>query len=170
MSARSLIRNKDGVSATEFAMIAPLLFTLAIGTTQMGKLFFAHAGLRNLVSEGARLASISPRPSDAVIKDRLRAGGYGLVTANIQEPVICYGRTQAHLSSTAAQPTINTTSATAAPTMIDYAHITVTYSVQLDYVFWRPAPTVLTERRRAFIYPEGLTPAAPTATTPTCPD
>lgn len=171
MRSRSLVRNKEGVSAVEFAMIAPLLFGLAIGTTQMGKLFFAHAGLRNLVSEGARFASISPRPTDALIKAQLRQGGFGLVTSNISEPVICYGYSLASSSSEVAPPAINMAATTPPPALVEYADITVTYSVQLDYIFWTPPATVLTEKRRAFIYPLE-TPATTTSTTwtpPTCP-
>jgi hypothetical protein len=39
------------------------------------------------------------------------------------------------------------------PEQIDWAEITMTYTVQMDYVFWRPPATVLTETRRVFIYP-----------------
>jgi Flp pilus assembly protein TadG len=171
MQLRSFLRDKSGVSAVEFALMAPLLFTMAVGTTQMGKLFFAHAGLRNLVSEGARFAAISPRPTDAEIKARLQAGGFGLVTSNIGAPVVCYGYALASSDSNVAPPAINTAATTAPPTMVEYADITVTYSVQLDYIFWRPAATVLTEKRRAFIYPLETppTPATTTWTPPTCP-
>jgi Flp pilus assembly protein TadG len=153
MAARSLLRNKDGVSATEFAMVAPLLFGLAIGTTQMGKLFFAHAGLRNLVSEGARFASVSPRPTDAAIKTRLLAGGFGLETSNLSQPTITYGRSLTTASSTTPLPALNTSAGAVQPEQIDWAEITMTYTVQMDYVFWRPPATVLTETRRVFIYP-----------------
>lgn len=153
MAVRSLLRNTDGVSATEFALIAPLLFALAIGTTQMGKLFFVHAGLRNLVSEGARLASVSPRPTDAAIKARLLAGGFGLQSSNLSQPTITYGRTLTTASSTTAPPVANTSAGAVQPEQIDWAEITMSYTVQMDYVFWRPAATVLTETRRVFIYP-----------------
>lgn len=127
----SIFHDRRGVGVIEFALMVPLLIAILVGITQMGKLYFAHAGLRNLIAEGARFASISPRPTDAAVKARLRAGGFGLVETNISEPVITYG----------------------VENSANWAEIAVTYSVQLDYLFWRPAPTVLTERRRVYIYP-----------------
>ncbi len=34
----------------------------------------------------------------------------------------------------------------------DFADIEVSYTMQLDFIFWRPPATVLTQRRRVFIY------------------
>lgn len=133
MIARARLRRDErGVAATEFALMVPLLVAIIVGIAQMGKLYFSHAGLRNLVAEGARFASISPRPSDEDIKTRIRAGGFGLESSAISEPAITYGATSDGAN---------------------YAQITVTYTLQLDYLFWRPAPTLLTETRRVFIYP-----------------
>lgn len=138
MIRRLLGLRKDGrgVAAIEFALMVPLLVAIIVGIAQMGKLYFAHSGLRNLVADAARFASISPRPSDSAIRSRITAGGFGLVTGNIATPQITY---------------CNAPCADGGGT--EYATITVTYTLQLDYVFWRPAPTTLTETRRVYIYP-----------------
>jgi Flp pilus assembly pilin Flp len=128
---RRLGRDRSGASLVEFALAAPLLILFLVGIAQMGSLYFASAGLKNLVAEGARFASLSPRPTDAAIRARLMQGGFGLETARLTQPTIAYGRTNG----------------------ADYAEIQMTYQVQLDFIFWRPAPTTLTQRRRVFIYP-----------------
>lgn len=126
----SLGRDTRGVGALEFALILPLLLVLIVGIAQMGIMYFAHAGLRNLVSEGARFASISPRPTDAAIKARIDAGGFGLNAAQLKPAAIAYGNTTGN----------------------QYADITVSYTVHLNFIFWSPAPFDITENRRVFIY------------------
>lgn len=123
--------DKRGASAIEFALVVPFLVMLIVGIAQMGRVYLADAGLRSLVADSARFASISPRPSDNDIKARLRAGGFGLDSGTLSEPVVTYG----------------------AANGINWADIRMTYSIQLDFVFWRPAPTQLVEQRRVFIYP-----------------
>lgn len=131
---RSLRRDTRGVGLVEFALMVPLLVVILVGIAQMGSLYFAHSGLRSLVADGARFASISPRPTADAVRARLRAGGFGLTTASIAEPSVTLGNT-------------NGTSGNW------YYLISVTYTLQLDYVFWRPAPTTLTETRTVYIYP-----------------
>ena len=124
-------RDRRGASAIEFALVVPFLVCIIVGVAQMGRMYLADAGLRNLVADSARFASISPRPSDDAIKARLRSGGFGLESGSLSEPVVTYG----------AQNGAN------------WADITMAYTLQLDFIFWRPAPTRLTEQRRVYIYP-----------------
>ena len=127
----SLRRDTKGVGALEFALILPLLILMIVGIAQMGIMYFAHAGLRNLVAEGARFASISPRPTDAAIKARLSQGGFGLNSGQLKTPVVTYG-------ATGGNP---------------WADISVSYTVHLNFIFWAPAPFDITETRRVFLYP-----------------
>jgi Flp pilus assembly pilin Flp len=133
MTARPLHlrRDKKGVSAVEFALILPLLILLIVGIAQMGIMYFAHSGLRNLVADGARFASISPRPTDTAIKARINQGGFGLVPGQLGQPLVTYGKAGS----------------------ADYADIQVSYTVKLDFIFWAPAPFQIQEKRRVFIYP-----------------
>jgi Flp pilus assembly pilin Flp len=123
--------DRSGASAIEFALVVPFLVCIIVGVAQMGRMYMANAGLRNLVADSARFASISPRPSDDAIKARLRSGGFGLQAGSLSEPVVTYG----------AQNGAN------------WADITMTYSLQLDFIFWQPAPTRIVEQRRVYIYP-----------------
>jgi len=128
---RNLRRDRRGASAIEFALVSPLLILIIVGIAQMGTLYLSHAGLRNLVADSARFAAISPRPCDAAIKARLGSGGFGLATSQLSQPIVTYG----------SQDNVN------------WADIEQRYTVQLNFVFWQPAPMQLTERRRVYIYP-----------------
>ena len=126
-----LRRDRAGASAIEFALVIPFLVCVIVGIAQMGRMYLADAGLRNLVADSARFASISPRPTDAAIKARLRSGGFGLESGNLSEPVVIYGADGA----------------------ANWAQINMTYTFQMDFIFWRPAPTRLVEQRKVYIYP-----------------
>ena len=131
MRIKSLVADRRGVSAIEAAILLPVLILAIVGIAQLAILQFAHAGLRNLIAEGARFGSISPRPTDAAIKARLRQGGFGLVPERVSEPVITYGK-----AGTA-----------------DYADLELSYTVQLNFLFWN-SDVPIKESRRVFIYPE----------------
>jgi hypothetical protein len=107
------------------------LILMIVGIAQMGIMYFAHAGLRNLVAEGARFASISPRPTDAAIKARITRGGFGLNSAQLKAPVVTYGNSSG----------------------THWADISVRYTVHLNFIFFSMAPFDITESRRVFIYP-----------------
>jgi Flp pilus assembly protein TadG len=126
-----LRKDTKGVSAVEFALILPLLVLLIVGIAQMGILYFAHAGLRNLVAEGARYASISPRPTEAAIKARINQGGFGLAASDLGQPAVTYGNTNGN----------------------EWADISVSYTVRLNFIFWAPSPFQIQQQRRVFLYP-----------------
>ena len=128
---QQLRRDNRGASAIEFALVVPFLVAIIVGVAQMGRIYLADAGLRNLVADSARFASISPRPSDDQIKARLRSGGFGLDTRYLSEPAVTYG----------------------AENGANWAQINMTYSIQLDFIFWRPASIQLVEQRKVYIYP-----------------
>jgi Flp pilus assembly protein TadG len=130
-SLRRFRGDTKGIGAVEFALILPLLILLIVGIAQMGILYFAHSGLRNLVAEGARFAAISPRPTDTAIKARLNQGGFGLVPAQLGQPTVTYG-------NTGGTP---------------WADIKMSYTVQLSFIFWAPTPFEIEENRRVFLYP-----------------
>ena len=129
---RKLGRNADGAAAVEFVLIAPALILLIVGIAQLGVLFMANAGLRHAVGEGARLATIYPRPSHDAIRARIADTRYGLDPAKLSTPTITPGTDDD------------------AP----YLDIRATYTVTPDFVFFSLPPVTLTETRRAFVQPE----------------
>ncbi len=53
-----MIKSEKGVSAVEFALIAPLLFVLTFGIIEFGLLLFDKAVITNASREGARAAIV----------------------------------------------------------------------------------------------------------------
>ncbi|HEY0011819.1 MAG TPA: TadE/TadG family type IV pilus assembly protein [Allosphingosinicella sp.] len=85
-----LRRDASGVTAIEFAIVAPILVFMVIGVAQMGALFYGHAALRNAVSEGARYATIHPRPTAAEVVARIQANRPDSVPGTFSTPVVTY--------------------------------------------------------------------------------
>jgi Flp pilus assembly protein TadG len=123
--------NERGAAALEFAILAPALILMIVGIGQIGILFHANAGLRNAVAEGARFATIYPRPDDEDIIARITSSEFGLVTANMTTPTITHGTDAG----------------------VDYVDITMSYNVPLNFVFFEAPAVTLSETRRAYINP-----------------
>ncbi|HEX8580474.1 MAG TPA: TadE/TadG family type IV pilus assembly protein [Allosphingosinicella sp.] len=87
-----LRRDQKGVSAIEFAIVAPILLFIIIGTLQVGAMFYAHAALRNAVSEGARFATLFPRPTPAQVVARIEAHRSPVLPGTYSTPVVTYTR------------------------------------------------------------------------------
>lgn len=124
-----------GAAALEFALVAPALILFIIGIAQFGVMFMANNGLRNAVGEGARYATIYPRPTNAQISQRVTDGRFGLNPARITGPTY--------------------TSGVSAGT--EYVDITMSYTVTPDFIFFTLPPMTLTETRRAFVYSANAT-------------
>lgn len=128
-----LRKDKRGVSAIEFAMIAPVLILMIIGVFQMGSLFHSRAVLSNAVSEGARFATIFPRPTSAQIVTRVvehRPASAGV----------------AAFSTPTAVFTRNTATGTW------FVDVSMTYTKTLNFIFFS-YPVTLDYSRRANVYP-----------------
>ena len=128
---RPLQRDTRGASAVEFAIVAPVLIAFLFGVAQLGILFFANAGLQNALAEGARLATIFPRPTEAAVAARISERRFGLDPARLTNPTFAYG-------------TVNGMS---------YADISLSYSMPLNLWLVKTAPITLTQRRRVYIQP-----------------
>ena len=130
MSMIRKLRSDDrGVTAIEFATVAPLMIGMMVGMTQMGVLFFANADLRNAVAAGARTASIFPTPSDAVILDAVDDQVAGLRKKYLTAPTIAKG------TDAAGNPWIE---------------ISMAYKPPLNFVFFEMPAVTLREKRRVF--------------------
>jgi len=137
---RRLRPDRRGISAVEFALLAPAFLGAIIGAGQVGILFLAQAGLRNAVGDAARCATIWPRPSDATIKARMATNRFGLNTAYLGTPTVTSGTSNG----------------------ATYLDISATYNVPLDFVFYHPPAITLRETRRVFVQSQLAT------TQPTC--
>ncbi|HEX2764322.1 MAG TPA: TadE/TadG family type IV pilus assembly protein [Allosphingosinicella sp.] len=127
---KRIAKDRRGLGAVEFALICPALFAGIIGIAQLGILFYANAGLSQAVGEGARLATIYPRPTDAQIIQKMTDQRFGLQTANITGPTLTNGTSDS----------------------ANYVDVTMSYQVPLNFVFFTISPVTLTQTRRAYTY------------------
>lgn len=126
-----LFRDQRGAGAAEFAMVLPAFVVLLVGIAQIGVVFFANAGLHNALAEGARLATLYPRPTTQDITDKIAASRFGLDPEKLDAPAVIYGNTAG----------------------ADFAEITMRYNVTLDFIFFDVPPITLEEKRRVFLQP-----------------
>jgi Flp pilus assembly protein TadG len=126
-----LKRDQRGVSALEFALIAPILFIMIIGTIQVGLIFYSHTALRSAVSKGARYATIHPRPTAAQVAALVQASRPPALSGTYGDPTVVY---QLNASS-------NTW----------YATVSMSYSARLNFVLFE-TPVTLNYSRRANVY------------------
>ena len=136
MHFRLLRRDEKGVSAVEFALLAPVLITFIIGIAQMGKMFFVNADMRAAVAVGARVASVWPVPEHATIVSAVE--GRLVRTGAIDKTTV----TVADGEDASGNPFIT---------------IGMTYQVPLDFVFFQISGLTLTESRRVYIQRESET-------------
>lgn len=130
MRRLSLFRDQRGASALEFALMAPVFFSVLIGAAQMGILFFANTGLQHAVGEGARVAMIFPRPSTETIRQAVKDARYGLDPAYlVGEPVVTIDET--------GDP--------------DFAEISWSYNAPLNFIFYQTPAVTLEHKRKVFL-------------------
>jgi len=125
-----------GISAVEFALIAPVLLTFLVGLAQLGTLYVANTGLKSAVGEGARFATIWPRPTNDEIIARITDRRFGLDPTYITAPTV----------------TPATTAERAANEGRNFLDIQMSYEVRLNFIFFATSPFTITERRRAFVH------------------
>ncbi len=83
MKTPSKVRQEGGAAAVEFAIIAPLLFTLIFGMLQYGLAFFQVQNLRAAVREGARVAAVRGTPAD--VKAAIAAASTGSLSGTASD-------------------------------------------------------------------------------------
>jgi Flp pilus assembly protein TadG len=124
-------REDRGVGALEFALVLPALVVVIAGIAQLGILYMANAGLRHALAEGARYATIWPRPTDTQIRDLIVSERFGLAGGG-----------------TVTTPAINHGQADGA----DYVEISASYTLDLNFIFFTVEDVTLTDTRRAYIH------------------
>lgn len=76
----SLGGDQRGGAVLEFAILAPLLFTLLLGIFEMGRMFYVRQALEYATEEAARYYMLNPTTASSNVTTTLRnamAGGMG---------------------------------------------------------------------------------------------
>jgi hypothetical protein len=130
MMLKKLLRRDDrGIGAVEFGLIAPVLISFIIGVSQLGRMFYANADMKNAIAHGARVASVYPLPQDEVILDAvderlMRSGAEDRTQTNIVHGTDENGNA--------------------------FLELRMTYSVPLEFIFFDVPPVTLRDSRRVF--------------------
>jgi Flp pilus assembly protein TadG len=124
-----LRRNDRGAAVIETAFALPALIMMMWMLVQLGLVFRAMSGIQHGLGEGARTATLYPKPSDTVIQQRITDAVYGIGPG------------------TFAIPTPTTGTADGAT----YLDLRVTYTQPTDLLFL-PGPTIsVTRSKRVWI-------------------
>jgi Flp pilus assembly protein TadG len=129
MCAHRLLGDRRGATAAEFALAVPVLLLMLFTVLQFGVLYVANAGLQNAVGEGARVATLWPRRSTAEITSEINAARFGLNPSGLSEPQLTYGQANGQ----------------------DFVELRMTYTTDLDFIFFKVEDVQLQETRRAYM-------------------
>jgi Flp pilus assembly protein TadG len=73
-----LTRDRRGAAAIEMAFALPALIILMWMIVQLGLVFRAMSGIQHGLGEGARMATLFPKPADSAIQGRITDAVYGI--------------------------------------------------------------------------------------------
>ena len=75
---RNLRRSERGAAVIEMAFALPTLVIMLWMMVQMGLVFRAMSGIQHGLGEGARMATLYPKPTDTAIHDKIQDAVYGI--------------------------------------------------------------------------------------------
>lgn len=75
---RKLHHDRRGAAVIEMAFALPALIMLMWMIVQLGLVFRAMSGIQHGLGEGARFATLFPKPTDAAIKTKITDTVYGI--------------------------------------------------------------------------------------------
>jgi Flp pilus assembly protein TadG len=127
-SATLLGRCARGSAAVQFALAVPVLVLFIAGIAQLGLIFAASAGMQQALGEGARAATLYPRPSDDAISAKVTNAKFAL------DP--------RYLTSSLSHGTSSG---------MPYVDIQLTYAPHLSFVFFTGPAITITKTRRAYL-------------------
>jgi Flp pilus assembly protein TadG len=93
----TVVSDRNGVAAIEFAVVAPLLFTLLLGIVDVGRMFYVRQSLEYATEQAARYYVLNPTSSTPSITTYLQgqmSGSMGgSVSVNYTDTANCNGKT-----------------------------------------------------------------------------
>ena len=126
---RNIRRDEKGVAAVEMAFALPILLLFVYGIFQFGVILQANAGMQHALGEGARYATLYPKPADNLIETRMSNSVFGM---NI---------------GTFGAPTVTTP---ASSVCTNCRLLTVSYTVTPDFVFFSGPAINLVRTKRVY--------------------
>lgn len=88
---RNLRRDKRGAAVIEMAFALPALIIMMWVIIQLGLVFRAMSGIQHGLGEGARFATLFPKPTDDAIKTKISSTVYGIGPGSFTIPTPASG-------------------------------------------------------------------------------
>ena len=96
--ALRLAASDRGISAVEFALLAPVLLTTVLGAIDFGRMFYLRQSLEYATQEGARYYMLNAKATSSAVTAYVQSkvpGGNGLsVTVDLMDTPSCNGSPQ----------------------------------------------------------------------------
>lgn len=127
---RTIRRDDKGAAAIEMAFALPVLLMFVYGIFQLGVILQANAGMQHALGEGARYATLFPKPADNLIVSRMSDKVFGMNVGTFGTPTV-------------------TTPSTAVCT--NCRLLTVTYSVTPSFLFFNGPPINITRTKQVYV-------------------
>jgi hypothetical protein len=130
-------RDDRGAAAIEMAIAMPLLVLFLWGIFQVGVAFQANAGMQHALGEGARYATlcVNPNlntgcntPSNTLIENRIKDKVFGTKVGEFEDPSVTNG-----------------------PANSGYKTLSVTFTMQPDFLFFQGPPINITQTKRVYV-------------------
>ena len=81
---RKLASNERGAAVIEMAFALPTLVIMLWALVQLGLVYRAMSGIHHGLGEGARIATLYPKPTTDKIKDKISKAVYGIGPGSFQ--------------------------------------------------------------------------------------
>lgn len=135
MTRARFLRDERGVTAVEFALVAPVLIAMIVGVSQLGQLFFANSGIQHTVEQAARFAAIYPAPTIEEIEAKIHEAQVGMKGTLV--------------------PVLDEKEVDGKPVL----DISLSYAVPLDFIVFDIPDVTLTHSRRVHLQRQSAPPA-----------
>lgn len=122
---RILKRDDRGAAVVEMAFALPALLVLLWMIVQLGLVFRAMSGIQHGLGEGARMATLFPKPANSAIQDRINDAVYGIGPGSFTIPTPAAGTADG----------------------ASYLDLRVTYTQETDMLLF-PGPTISVSRSK----------------------
>jgi Flp pilus assembly protein TadG len=130
MLRKSIRHDERGAALIELALSLPILLLFIFGTFQFGVILQANAGIQHALGEGARYATLYPKPADNLIVDKMEEAVFGLNIGTFSTPTV-------------------TTPATSVCT--NCRLLTVNYTVMPDFIFFEGPQITLVRTKQVYV-------------------
>jgi Flp pilus assembly protein TadG len=127
---RTIRKDERGVAAIEMAFALPILLLFVFGIFQFGVILHANAGMQHALGEGARYATLYPKPADDLIVSKMSDAVFGMNVGTFSTPTV-------------------TTPGSGVCT--NCRLLTVNYTVTPDFVFFTGPQITLVRTKRVYV-------------------